>query len=58
MSDIINVAASGSVLRDRESSGRNSSPTLRTIHHNHTITNGFMSPAISPDPIMGAGEVR
>jgi hypothetical protein len=57
MSDIyIDVAASGVVLSDRESSGQNSSPTLRKNHHTHketTLSHDFMV-----DPIMGAGEVR
>lgn len=61
MSDIHNVAASGAVLRDRESSGHNSSPTLRANHHTDietTLSHNFMGTATLPEPVVGAGGAK
>jgi hypothetical protein len=61
MSDSNNVAASGVVLRDRESTGHNSSPILRTNHHTDietTLSRDFMGTATLPEPVMDAGEAQ
>jgi hypothetical protein len=62
MSDIyIDVAASGVVLRDRESSGQNSSPSLPTNHHTDietALSHNSMGTVPLPEPVMGAGEAQ